>query len=87
MKKAILGICLALMFVGCSEEFSLEREIRVLKVDIQTAKKVETLRVERDSLQAELDSFETRAETNSDVAPVSSQFDALPFKYQEESGD
>ena len=74
MKKTALSICIAfgLMFMGCTEKTQLEMDIRVLRQNITTAKEVELLRAEKAKLQAELDSFQTRAEINSDVAPVTS---------------
>lgn len=62
-------LCLVVL-TGCprTEKEDLANEIETLKVQIQTAKEVESLKVVRDSLLVELNNITTRPE----AAPITS---------------
>ncbi|MHA2135719.1 MAG: hypothetical protein ACW99J_17830 [Candidatus Thorarchaeota archaeon] len=76
MKKVVLCICLALALTGCpaqdKEKIDLTKEIISLKSQIKIAKEVETLKVERDALLAELHTIQTKPE----AAPATSASEA-----------
>lgn len=57
MKLKLMSLILCISVFGCGEPGKLEREINLLKADINTAKEVEMLKTERDLLRKELESF------------------------------
>lgn len=57
---------------GCTEKERLTIEIHNLRTEIETAKQVEKLRIERDKLRNELNKFKMRPEANSNISAVNS---------------
>ena len=68
MKLTNLILASSILFIGCTEQHILTQDIKHLKSQIDIAKQVKALTIERDRLQKELGSFQTRPETN--VAPT-----------------
>jgi len=56
------------LFVGCPsrEKLNLQHQVNILKQQIEDAKDIEKLRIERDELRGKLKTFITRPEVNSE---------------------